>query len=163
MFARLVILAGLVLAGLAGLPTAPCGTAGDPKPTGPKIPEKLAYHPDQIYWSKTCVKLTQGGLKELRAAKVPEDCCDALEPLLNKEFKDAKDFAEALAKSPLGKELAQHQDLLLKHAKFEQRLKIDVVAPKGAKEPLPVVLIIHGGGWIWGNYKDYTPRAVKLA
>jgi acetyl esterase/lipase len=43
-------------------------------------------------------------------------------------------------------------------------LKLDVIAPpKGSKGLYPAVILLHGGGWIWGDYKSCVPLAVKLA
>jgi acetyl esterase/lipase len=58
----------------------------------------------------------------------------------------------------LFKEITVHNDLpYLEQAGPSQML--DLYLPVGVKTPLPVVIFIHGGGWIGGDKKD-TPSAL---
>jgi acetyl esterase/lipase len=43
------------------------------------------------------------------------------------------------------------------------KLMADVCLPKAGKGPYPVVLCIHGGGWVMGNRKSNLPLMIKLA
>lgn len=45
----------------------------------------------------------------------------------------------------------------------DQELKLDLYIPKGAAQPLPTVLFIHGGGWSGGNKESFAPFAKRLA
>ncbi len=44
-----------------------------------------------------------------------------------------------------------------------QKLEMDVFRPKGASQPLPAVLFVHGGGFRRGNRQSYLTLAAKLA
>ncbi len=45
----------------------------------------------------------------------------------------------------------------------ETELKLDLARPRAAKGPLPAVLILHGGGWVAGNKRDFLPIVKLLA
>jgi len=56
------------------------------------------------------------------------------------------------------KDKTMHADIpYVDHALHSQML--DLYLPVGGKEPLPVVIFIHGGGWIGGDKRD-TPSAL---
>ncbi|MFV0521945.1 MAG: alpha/beta hydrolase fold domain-containing protein [Mangrovibacterium sp.] len=42
-------------------------------------------------------------------------------------------------------------------------LHLSAFVPKKAKKPTPAIIIIHGGGWRSGNYKQHIPLAQHLA
>ena len=42
-------------------------------------------------------------------------------------------------------------------------LKLNVAYPANGKGPFPAVLLIHGGGWIYGSHYDHARFAVRLA
>jgi acetyl esterase/lipase len=42
-------------------------------------------------------------------------------------------------------------------------LKLDLYLPSTATKPLPVVIIVHGGGWRSGFRSEFAPMAVRLA
>ena len=44
-----------------------------------------------------------------------------------------------------------------------ESLKMDVVRPRGARNPLPAVVCIHGGGFRAGSRDGYLPLCIKLA
>ncbi len=42
-------------------------------------------------------------------------------------------------------------------------LKLNVAYPKEGKGPFPAVILIHGGGWFYGNSYDCVPFSLRLA
>jgi acetyl esterase/lipase len=81
-------------------------------------------------------------------------------------------------KQPTAKEAAKQREAFLAKIKDQvdvrldvpyadndnPRQQLDIFSPKhlSAGDPLPVVLFIHGGGWVNGDRKGYMPRAVEL-
>ena len=45
----------------------------------------------------------------------------------------------------------------------ERNLHMDIIKPQNVDGKLPVVIFIHGGGWVWGNKKDMWEEAAELA
>ena len=45
----------------------------------------------------------------------------------------------------------------------EKYERLDVYWPKNARCPLPVILNVHGGGWVYGNKEVYRPYCLTLA
>jgi acetyl esterase/lipase len=41
-------------------------------------------------------------------------------------------------------------------------LKLDLFLPKGAAKPIPLVIFIHGGGWMGGGKHDFFPPSLPL-
>ena len=46
---------------------------------------------------------------------------------------------------------------------YDTKLMLDLLLSKAAKGPLPVVICIHGGGWVKGSRKTNLPIMIKLA
>jgi acetyl esterase/lipase len=44
-----------------------------------------------------------------------------------------------------------------------QKLLLDVYQPEGPQKTRPVVILVHGGGWVGGDKKDFRPFAVPIA
>ncbi len=42
-------------------------------------------------------------------------------------------------------------------------LKLNVAVPRQGAGPFPTVVIIHGGGWLYGTYKEKLPLSLRLA
>lgn len=42
-------------------------------------------------------------------------------------------------------------------------LRLDLFLPRAAARPAPAVLLLHGGGWLWGSKRDVWPEAAELA
>ncbi len=59
-------------------------------------------------------------------------------------------------------ELSLHTDISFtgKNRAYE---KLDVYYPKGITRKLPVILNIHGGGWVYGTKDSYRPYCLYLA
>lgn len=51
----------------------------------------------------------------------------------------------------------------VKHNDAARQLKADLFYPKAIKQKLPVVVLVHGGGWRSGNKSMNTPLAQQLA
>jgi acetyl esterase/lipase len=52
----------------------------------------------------------------------------------------------------------------LTYARYgERELQLDLHRPKGATEPLPAIICIHGGGWFQGDRASMRPLAQALA
>src|SRR5688572_1215829 len=61
-------------------------------------------------------------------------------------------------KATAGEDLQQHLDLV--YARYGSReMHLDLLRPKGAKEPLPAVLVVHGGGWLNGDKTRFRAMA----
>lgn len=45
----------------------------------------------------------------------------------------------------------------------DKELKLDLFVPKKPKNPVPLVVLIHGGCWLAGTRKDYDRYAVDIA
>jgi acetyl esterase/lipase len=45
----------------------------------------------------------------------------------------------------------------------ETELHLDIARPKEADEPLPCIVVIHGGGWRAGNFKIHVPQIFEFA
>jgi acetyl esterase/lipase len=45
----------------------------------------------------------------------------------------------------------------------ETPLHLDLARPETASGPLPCILVIHGGGWRGGNYKQHVPQILDFA
>src|SRR4051794_31997702 len=44
-----------------------------------------------------------------------------------------------------------------------EKLLLDVYQPSDATSPSPILILIHGGGWVSGDKAEYTPIARALA
>jgi acetyl esterase/lipase len=44
-----------------------------------------------------------------------------------------------------------------------ETLRLDIAQPRNQLAPLPVVLLVHGGGWGAGSRQDYRPLQLALA
>jgi acetyl esterase/lipase len=56
----------------------------------------------------------------------------------------------------------RHDDLVFARPDGEE-LALDLYLPAERHGPLPVVLHLHGGGWVVGSRKDFTERLHRLA
>ena len=45
----------------------------------------------------------------------------------------------------------------------ETELHLDIAYPEKAAKPLPCVVVIHGGGWRQGNFKQHVPQILDFA
>lgn len=45
----------------------------------------------------------------------------------------------------------------------DRKLLCDIFRPKAAKEPLPAILVVHGGGWLNGSKNKFRALAIALA
>ena len=45
----------------------------------------------------------------------------------------------------------------------ETPLLLDIAYPEKADQPLPCVVVIHGGGWRGGNFKAHVPQILEFA
>lgn len=45
----------------------------------------------------------------------------------------------------------------------ETPLHLDLARPETASGPLPCIVVIHGGGWRGGNYKQHVPQILEFA
>ena len=50
----------------------------------------------------------------------------------------------------------------IKYGPFKENL-LDVYVPKGTEEKLPVIISIHGGGWVYGDKELYQYYCMSLA
>ena len=47
--------------------------------------------------------------------------------------------------------------------KYNEGQLLDIYYPKGTKSPLPTIISIHGGGWVYGSKDDYQFFCMDLA
>ncbi|MCI0459410.1 MAG: alpha/beta hydrolase [Gemmataceae bacterium] len=45
----------------------------------------------------------------------------------------------------------------------ERCVQLSIAHPKNGTGPFPAVVLIHGGGWLYGNHRDYVPLGLRLA
>mgnify|MGYP002514719932 CR=1 FL=1 len=50
----------------------------------------------------------------------------------------------------------------LRYGQFPENL-LDVYCPKGTDRPLPTIVSIHGGGWVYGDKELYSHYCMRLA
>ena len=50
----------------------------------------------------------------------------------------------------------------IKYGEFEENL-LDVYCPKGTERPLPTIISIHGGAWVYGDKELYSHYCMRLA
>src|SRR5262249_51179683 len=44
-----------------------------------------------------------------------------------------------------------------------EALQLDLACPRNGAGPVPVVVVLHGGGWIYNSRKTHVPLILKLA
>ena len=64
--------------------------------------------------------------------------------------------------APAPEELEEFKDISFtgKNRKYE---KLDIYRPKAVSEKVPVILNVHGGGWVYGTKESYRPYCLYLA
>jgi acetyl esterase/lipase len=45
----------------------------------------------------------------------------------------------------------------------DTELHLDIAYPENAGKPLPCIVVIHGGGWRAGNFKQHVPQILEFA
>ncbi len=81
---------------------------------------------------------------------------------VRKHYPDQDASAIELAPRPTTDSLNIHENVV--YARWGDRaMVLDLYLPKEHKEPLPLVLFIHGGGWVRGSHRDYRPAAMAFA
>lgn len=83
----------------------------------------------------------------------------AISEKLREEFKKNDDIRDAGLKTP--KDIIRYDDILYGRNRTWQ--KLDVYRPKKAKGKLPVIISIHGGGWVYGDKERYQYYCMDLA
>ncbi|MER3416598.1 MAG: alpha/beta hydrolase [Gemmataceae bacterium] len=53
-----------------------------------------------------------------------------------------------------------HEDVVFGKGGQEQ-LKLDIAVPTGGKGPYPAIVLVHGGGWKFGSYKDFSRKGIE--
>jgi len=83
-------------------------------------------------------------------------------PKVRKHYPDQDASAIRLAPRPTTDGLVVHENLV--YARWGDRaMVLDLCLPKEREERVPVVLFIHGGGWVRGSHRDYRPAAMVFA
>ena len=83
----------------------------------------------------------------------------ALSERLKREFKKSDDIRDFGLKTPKG--ILRFDDIL--YGKNRTWNKLDVYKPKKAKGKLPVIISVHGGGWVYGSKEIYQYYCMDLA
>ena len=83
----------------------------------------------------------------------------AISEKLREEFKKSDDIRDKGLTTP--KEILRYDDIL--YGKNKAWQKLDVYRPKKAKGKLPVIISVHGGGWVYGDKERYQYYCMDLA
>lgn len=83
----------------------------------------------------------------------------ALSERLKREFKKSDDIRDAGLTTP--KEIVRYDDIPYGRKRSLQVL--DVYRPRKAKGRLPVIISVHGGGWVYGDKERYQYYCMDLA
>ena len=85
----------------------------------------------------------------------------ALSDKIRTEFKASDDERDALMKTP---EDVERWDNIV-YGKIDRKVQVlDVYRPKQAEdEDLPVIISVHGGGWMYGDKERYQYYCMSLA
>lgn len=98
--------------------------------------------------------------------RITQDFADMLEarggkPLYELTPDDAREFLLNLQRETHKNIEADFQDINVVHK--DKNISVRIVRPKGNEEKLPVILYLHGGGWILGNKETHDMLIKKLA
>ncbi len=78
---------------------------------------------------------------------------------VRKAFKEGDDIRDAGLVTP--SDVVRYDDLVYGHDHIRQSL--DVYRPKGVSGILPVIVSVHGGGWVYGDKERYQYYCMSLA
>lgn len=80
---------------------------------------------------------------------------------IRKEFKEADDARDALMSTP--EDVERWDNIVYGH--IDRKIQVlDVYRPKQAEdEDLPVIISVHGGGWVYGDKERYQYYCMSLA
>ncbi|MBE5944099.1 MAG: alpha/beta hydrolase [Lachnospiraceae bacterium] len=78
---------------------------------------------------------------------------------IRKSFKENDDIRDHGLKKPVS--IERYDDIFYGEDKYWQRL--DVYRPLGIDHNLPVIISVHGGGWVYGDKERYQYYCMDLA
>ncbi len=101
--------------------------------------------------------------QEVAAARVRDYLQTQYLPKVREHYPDQDPTSIKLAPRPPVDGLGVHENLV--YARWGQRaMVLDLYLRKREdKELLPLVIFIHGGGWVRGSHRGYQPAAIALA
>lgn len=79
--------------------------------------------------------------------------------LVNKRFKQDDDIRDAGLKTP--EDIIRYDDIV--YGKDLKYNVLDVYRPKNTNENLPVIVSVHGGGWVYGDKQRYQYYCMDLS
>jgi len=83
-------------------------------------------------------------------------------PRMREHYPDQDATVIKLASRPSADGLETHENLV--YARWGDRaMVLDLYLPSENEELLPLVIFVHGGGWIRTSHRDYRPAAMALA
>lgn len=104
-----------------------------------------------------------GKSHEEAAAKVRDYLQTQYLPKVRKHYPGQDSTSIKLAPRPATDGLGVDENLVYAHW-GERAMVLDLYLPKREdKELLPLVIFIHGGGWVRGSHRGYRPAAIALA
>ena len=83
----------------------------------------------------------------------------AISDLIRAQFKEGDDIRDAGLTTPAG--IERFDDIA--YGPDKEWNVLDVYRPKGVDGPLPVIVSIHGGGWVYGDKERYQWYCMDLA
>lgn len=83
----------------------------------------------------------------------------AISDLIRAQFKEGDDIRDAGLTTPAG--IERFDDIA--YGPDKEWNVLDVYRPKGVDGPLPVIVSIHGGGWVYGDKERYQWYCMGLA
>ena len=83
----------------------------------------------------------------------------AIADLIRKQFKEGDDIRDAGLTTPAG--IKRFDDIA--YGPDIDWQVLDVYRPKDIEGPLPVIVSVHGGGWVYGDKERYQWYCMDLA
>lgn len=101
----------------------------------------------------------QGSAAALRAAQKEFIIMSEVSDRIRRMFKEGDDKRDAGLTAP--EDVDRFDDIVYGHDPEWQ--KLDVYRPKEAMSAMPVILSVHGGGWVYGDKERYQFYCLSLA
>lgn len=81
--------------------------------------------------------------------------------IIRREFAKGDDIRDAGLTTP--EDIVRWDNIVYAEEVHDELQKLDVYRPKNGKEKLPVIVSVHGGGWVYGDKERYQYYCMNLA